>query len=62
MCFEVDEVGDGFAYGRFECDTSIAYRGGVVFGTMRIVEDETRKARFVPRLDEVTLYAVTPGR
>jgi nitroimidazol reductase NimA-like FMN-containing flavoprotein (pyridoxamine 5'-phosphate oxidase superfamily) len=46
VCFEVDEAGDVFAYGRFECDTSIAYRSVVAFGTIRVVEDEASQARF----------------
>src|SRR5437764_15198886 len=26
VCFEVDEPGDVFMYGRFECDSSVTYR------------------------------------
>ena len=50
VCFEVDEAGDVFAYGRFECDTSIAYRSVIVFGTIRIVDAEEDKARFFVEL------------
>jgi len=39
VCFEVDEAGDVFDYGRFECDTSVAHRSVIVFGTIRIVDD-----------------------
>lgn len=49
-CFEIDEAGDVFAYGRFECDSSIAYRSVVAFGTLRIVEAEADKARFCTAL------------
>jgi hypothetical protein len=35
VCFEVDEAGAVFPYGRFECDTSIEYRSVVVFGRIR---------------------------
>ena len=38
VCFEVDEPGEVFAYGRFECDTGLAYRSVVAFGSARIVE------------------------
>jgi nitroimidazol reductase NimA-like FMN-containing flavoprotein (pyridoxamine 5'-phosphate oxidase superfamily) len=81
VCFEVDQPGEVFAYGRFECDTSVAYRSVIAFGTIRIVEDGVRKARFFselmrkygdpawerpsgffPRLDEITLYAITVER
>ena len=81
VCFEVDEPGEIFDYGRFECDTSVAYRSVIVFGTIRIVEDAPAKQRFFdalmakygkpesgrpkhfyPRLDEITLYAITPMR
>jgi uncharacterized protein len=50
VCFEVDEAGDVFAYGRFECDTSLAYRSVVAFGTIRVVEDEASKTRFFTEL------------
>jgi hypothetical protein len=81
VCFEIDEPGEVFAYGRFECDTSIAYRSVVLFGRIRIVADTTAKQRFCtalmakyarpdlgrpkdffPRLDHITVYAVTPER
>jgi len=81
VCFEVDEAGEVFAYGRFECDTSVSYASVIVFGQIRIVEDRYLKSRFFddlmrkysdaslerpkgffPRLDEVTVYAVTVER
>ena len=46
VCFEVDEPGEVFAYGRFECDTSVAYRSVVAFGAIRIVEDRGAKEAF----------------
>ncbi len=46
VCFEVDEAGEVFDYGRFECDTSVAYRSVVLFGTIRIVEDARAKQGF----------------
>jgi nitroimidazol reductase NimA-like FMN-containing flavoprotein (pyridoxamine 5'-phosphate oxidase superfamily) len=81
VCFEVDEPGEVFAYGRFECDTSVSYRSVIAFGTIRIVEAAEEKARFCtglmrkygdpswarppeffPRLDEITVYAITVER
>jgi nitroimidazol reductase NimA-like FMN-containing flavoprotein (pyridoxamine 5'-phosphate oxidase superfamily) len=50
VCFEVDEPGEVFEYGRFECDTSVAYRSIIVFGTIRIVEDASAKQRFFDAL------------
>jgi uncharacterized protein len=50
VCFEVDEAGDVFAYGRFECDTSIAYRSVVAFGRIRVVEEAASKTRFFAEL------------
>lgn len=50
VCFEVDEPGEVFPYGRFECDTSVAYRSVVVFGRLRVVEDADGKARFCDAL------------
>ena len=39
-------AGEVFPYGRFECDSSMAYRSVVAFGHMRIVEDRARKELF----------------
>jgi nitroimidazol reductase NimA-like FMN-containing flavoprotein (pyridoxamine 5'-phosphate oxidase superfamily) len=50
VCFEVDEPGEVFDYGRFECDTSVAYRSVIVFGRARIVEDAPAKQRFFDAL------------
>jgi nitroimidazol reductase NimA-like FMN-containing flavoprotein (pyridoxamine 5'-phosphate oxidase superfamily) len=50
VCFEIDEPGEVFPYGRFECDTSIAYRSVVAFGRIRIVEDRDQKQRFCEAL------------
>jgi nitroimidazol reductase NimA-like FMN-containing flavoprotein (pyridoxamine 5'-phosphate oxidase superfamily) len=52
VCFEVDEPGDVFPYGRFECDTSVAYRSVVAFGRIRIVEDRGQKETFFDALME----------
>jgi uncharacterized protein len=46
VCFEIDEPGDIFAYGRFECDSSVAYRSVVLFGIVRVVDDPATKRRF----------------
>lgn len=81
VCFEIDEAGEIFPYGRFECDTTVAYCSVVVFGRIRIVEDAARKAaffdalmakygdpawdrprQFYPRLDQVTVYAISVER
>src|SRR5206468_5620557 len=50
VCFEIDEPGEVFAYGRFECDSSVAYRSAIAFGRIRIVEDRTDKQRFCEAL------------
>lgn len=81
VCFEVDEPGQVYAYGRFECDASISYRSVIAFGLADIVEDRAIKQRFFeklmekyekrdlgqpksffPRLDAITLYAITIER
>ena len=81
VCFEVSAPGKVFAYGRYECDTSIEYQSIVVFGCLAIIDDRTRKSRFFdalmakyhgndstrpksfyPRLDGVTVYALTVDR
>ena len=81
VSFEVDEPGEVFAYGRFECDTSVAYRSIIAFGRIRVVEDQDQKKAFFdafmekysdpawdrprgfyPRLDQVTVYAISVER
>lgn len=81
VCFEVDEPGQVFEYGRFECDSSVAYRSVIVFGTIHVVTDRQMKQRFCealmakygkadggrpkgffPRLDLITVYAITVER
>ena len=46
VCFEIDEPSEVFAYGRFECDTGLAYASVIAFGTVRIVEAEGERTRF----------------
>jgi nitroimidazol reductase NimA-like FMN-containing flavoprotein (pyridoxamine 5'-phosphate oxidase superfamily) len=46
VCFEIDNPGKVFPYGRFQCDTSIEYRSVVVFGRISIVAERARKAAF----------------
>ena len=80
-CFEVDEPMKVFDYGRFECDSGLAYRSAIAYGRIQIVADAAAKIRFFdallakygtgvpgrpksfyPRLDEVTVYALTVER
>src|SRR3954452_20370947 len=46
VCFEVDEQDGVFDYGRFECDSGLAYRSVCLFGRIRIVVDAEVKQRF----------------
>jgi len=81
VCFEMDEADEVFPYGRFECDSSVAYRSVVAFGRIRVVEDLATRTRFFdalmakyarkdwvrpkgfyPRIDQITLYAITVER
>src|SRR3954471_9025897 len=43
VCFEIDEAGEVFDYGRFECDSSVAYSSVILFGKIRIADDEATK-------------------
>ena len=49
-CFEVDEPIQVFDYGRFECDSGLAYRSAIAYGRIRIVEERAAKIRFVDAL------------
>jgi nitroimidazol reductase NimA-like FMN-containing flavoprotein (pyridoxamine 5'-phosphate oxidase superfamily) len=61
VCYEVDEPVKVFDYGRFECDTGLAYRSAVAYGRIRIVDDRAAKARFFDAL--LAKYGTgVPGR
>ena len=81
ICFELDEPDQVFDYGRFECDSGLAYQSVIVFGKIRVVEeraakqrfcevlmekygkaDTTRPKGFFPRIDAITVYAITVER
>src|SRR5690349_10355497 len=49
-CFEVDEPVQVFDYGRFECDTGLAYRSAIAYGRIHVVEERTAKIRFFDAL------------
>ena len=46
VSFETDEPGQIYPYGHVECDTSVSYRSVVLFGKIRILEDEASKTGF----------------
>jgi nitroimidazol reductase NimA-like FMN-containing flavoprotein (pyridoxamine 5'-phosphate oxidase superfamily) len=50
VCFEIDEQEGVFDYGRFECDSGLAYRSVCLFGRIRVVEDKHIKQRFCEAL------------
>ncbi|MBI2768825.1 MAG: pyridoxamine 5'-phosphate oxidase family protein [Burkholderiales bacterium] len=50
VCFEISAPGQVFAYGRFECDTSVEYQSIVAFGRAAIVDDRVKKAQFFDAL------------
>src|SRR5256885_4918638 len=39
VCFEFDEAGGGFAYGRFECDSTVEFSRVTAYGRIRVVEN-----------------------
>jgi nitroimidazol reductase NimA-like FMN-containing flavoprotein (pyridoxamine 5'-phosphate oxidase superfamily) len=50
ICFEVDEPDQVFDYGRFECDSGLAYASVILFGRIRVVEERDVKQRFCEML------------
>jgi uncharacterized protein len=52
VCFELDEPDEVFDYGRFECDSGLAYRSVIVFGRIEIAEDTATRQWFCERLME----------
>jgi nitroimidazol reductase NimA-like FMN-containing flavoprotein (pyridoxamine 5'-phosphate oxidase superfamily) len=49
-CFEIDEYQGVFDYGRFECDSGLAYRSVILFGTIAVVRESSEKQRFCSAL------------
>ena len=52
VCFEIDEPDQVFDYGRFECDSGLAYQSVILFGKIRIVEERMAKQSFCEALME----------
>jgi nitroimidazol reductase NimA-like FMN-containing flavoprotein (pyridoxamine 5'-phosphate oxidase superfamily) len=50
VCFEIDEPEQVFDYGRFECDSGLAYKSVILFGQIRIADDRAAKQRFCEAL------------
>ncbi len=46
VSFEIDEPGKIFSYGPYHCNTSIAYRSAVIFGRIRMIDDEEERKAF----------------
>ena len=46
VCFEIDAPEQVFDYGRFECDSGLAYQSVILFGRIRVIEDPAAKQRF----------------
>jgi hypothetical protein len=60
-CFEVDEPIKVFDYGRFECDSGLAYRSAIAYGRIRIVDNRAAKMQFFDEL--LAKYGTgVPGR
>ena len=51
VCFEVDECNGVFDYGRFECDSGLAFRSVVLFGKNLHRQSETAQAALLRRAD-----------
>ena len=49
-CFAIDEPGEVFDYGRFECDSTVSYASVVAFGRVTVVDDPAIKQRFFAAL------------
>jgi nitroimidazol reductase NimA-like FMN-containing flavoprotein (pyridoxamine 5'-phosphate oxidase superfamily) len=50
ICFEVDQHDQVFDYGRFECDSGLAYASVILFGRIRVVDERGVKQRFCEML------------
>ena len=61
VCFVVDEPGAVFPYGRFECDTTVAYRSVTLFGRVGAVDELVRTVVWPPR-EEETIRIISARR
>lgn len=50
VCFELDEPDQVFDYGRFECDSGLAFWSVIVFGRIEITKDNAARQLFCERL------------
>ena len=50
VCFEVDQANEVYPYGRFECDSALAYWSVIAFGNIRVIEATDIKQRFCDTL------------
>ena len=48
----VDHANEVYPYGRFECDSALAYWSVIAFGTIRVIESSDIKQRFCDALME----------
>src|SRR5437868_11151728 len=62
VCFEADEPVKVFDYGRFECDTGLAYRSAIAYVRIRIVDAARRRTRSSTRCSRNTAPARRAGR
>jgi nitroimidazol reductase NimA-like FMN-containing flavoprotein (pyridoxamine 5'-phosphate oxidase superfamily) len=51
-CFELDAPGEVFDYGRFECDSGLAYCSVILFGRISVADDIATRQWFCERLME----------
>ena len=49
-CFEIDQPGETYAYGRFQCDTALEYQSVLVFGHIVEIENREQKSNFFDAL------------
>ena len=50
VCFVTDTNAGIFDYGRFECDSGLAFQSVVCFGRIRVIDDRNTKQRFCEAL------------
>ncbi|MGF1566875.1 MAG: pyridoxamine 5'-phosphate oxidase family protein [Nodosilinea sp.] len=46
VCLEFDEHGEFFPYGATQCDTVVAYKSVIAFGTIRVADNNLEKLNF----------------
>ena len=62
ICLEFDEHGEFFPYGATQCDTVVAYKSVIAFGTLQFVTSDDAKLTFFDKVHDQVCRGVLGQR